>query len=156
MADDLESLIARGYRYALALTRDAEAAEDLVQDAWLAILRRGAPRHVGYLFRTIRNRFLDLEKRRRLVAVEPIEDSEAPSAPESEPTFIDLADLGRGFATLRATEREALYLAAVEGYTVTEVASLTDQPLGTASSLIGRARAKLRRFLDRGKGRHHG
>ncbi len=155
MTDELETLIVRGYRYARALTHDSAQAEDLVQDAWLAILRRGAPRHVGYLFRTIRNRFLDLEKRRRLVAVEPLESATTVETPT--PTFaIDPRDLARSFGALRAGEREALYLAVVEGYTTAEVATLTEQPLGTTSSLIQRAKAKLRRTLRDEQERRHG
>ncbi|MEM8960483.1 MAG: RNA polymerase sigma factor [Acidobacteriota bacterium] len=148
---DLDQLLARGYRYALSLTHDHARAEDLVQDAWLSILEREAPRHVGYFFRTIRNRFLDLEKRRRLVAVEPLDESVEVGV---EPVSIDVEDVERGLGTLRALEREALYLSAVEGHTVAEVATLTDQPLGSVSSLIQRGRAKLRRFLS--QERRHG
>ncbi len=70
---DLESLLARGFRFALALAHDEARAEDLLQDAWVSILRRGGPRHVGYLFQTIRNRFLDQERRERLVTLEPLD-----------------------------------------------------------------------------------
>lgn len=156
MEEELEQLVVRGYRYALALTHDASRAEDLVQDAWVAILRRDGPRHAGYLMRTIRNRFLDLEKRRRLVAVEPLDAARDLPAAESQLAFLDLSDLGSGLEALRPIEREALYLAAVEGYTVVEIANLTGQPLGTVSSLIGRARTKLRSFLGSKKGRCHG
>ena len=156
MAEDLESLVVRGYRYALSLTHDPASAEDLVQDAWLAILRREAPRHVGYLFRSIRNRFLDLQKRRRLVVVEALETADEVEAPEVVPLLLDLNDLDRGLRELRAAERELLFLTAVEGYTVAEAADLTGQPLGTVSSLVQRARKKLRRLLGKRSERRHG
>ena len=53
------------------------------------------------------------------------------------------AALGR----LRIEEREALYLAAVEGYTASEIAELTDRPRGSVLSLLHRAKARLRDVL---------
>lgn len=149
----LEDLLQRGFRFALALTHDEDRASDLLQDAWLAMLRRGAPRHVGYLFQTLRNRFLDQQRRRRLVAIEPLDD-----LPEhaDELSFLDEASLfpevgtvSQALEDLRPLEREALFLAAVEGHTVREIAELTSQPLGTVSSLIQRARRKVVSFCER-------
>lgn len=159
MTDDLESLLARGYRYALALSHDPTAAEDLLQDVWLAILQRGAPRHVGYLFRSIRNRFLDLAKRHRLVVLEPLDAVDEFAGTARAPRHLDRVDLERGLSRLRDVEREALYLTAVEGYTVAELAELaelTEQPLGTASSLVRRARHKLQSFAVEAEGRRSG
>ena len=48
---------------------------------------------------------------------------------------------------LRPEEREALYLAAVEGYTASEIAKLTDRPRGSVLSLLHRAKARLRDVL---------
>jgi RNA polymerase sigma-70 factor (ECF subfamily) len=144
---EIESLIVRGYRYALALTHDRARAEDLVQDAWLAILRRDGPRHVGYLFRTIRNRFFDLERRRHLIAVEPLDGLELSDGADFDDRVLELRDLEQALGRLRKAERETLYLAAVEGYTIREIASLTQRPIGSVSSLIQRARQKMRRFL---------
>ena len=147
----LKDLLQRGFRYALALTHDPDEANDLLQDAWLAVLRRGSPRHVGYLFRTMRNRFLDLERRRRLVAIEPLE---ALPANADELSFLDQASLfpetdtvRQALGALRPPEREALFLAAVEGYSVSEIAELTSQPRGTVSSLVQRARRKVQGFF---------
>lgn len=148
---EIERLIARGFRYALALSHDRAQAEDLVQDAWLAILRRGGPLHVGYLFRTIRNRYFDLERRRQLIAVEPLDDFELAGGSDLDDHRLDHVlesrHLEQALGCLRETERETLYLAAVEGYTVREIASLTQRPLGSISSLIQRARRKVRNFL---------
>lgn len=149
---ELEALLQRGYRFALALTHDPDRASDLLQDAWVAILRRGAPRHVGYLFKTLRNRFIDQERRRRLVALEPLDsiehDADALSFLDEASWFPDLDTVGQALGELRPVEREALFLAAVEGHSVREIAELTEQPLGTVSSLVQRARRKVRQFFD--------
>src|SRR6476619_5003231 len=66
--EEHESLL---YGYAMRLTRDAERADDLVQDALvramghltlLALLAR--PQRQAWLYRTLRNLFLDEEQRR--------------------------------------------------------------------------------------------
>ncbi len=150
-AQDLEELLRRGFRFALALAHDEARAEDLLQDAWVAILRRGAPRHVGYLFQTIRNRFLDQEKRERLVTLEPLDahdKAEELAFLDRASSWPDVESVYRALGGLRPVEREAVYLAAVEGYTVREIAELTGRPIGTVSSLIQRARRKLRDLLN--------
>lgn len=147
----LEELLQRGFRYALSLTHDEDRAADLLQDAWISMLRRGAPRHVGYLFATLRNRFFDLEKRRRLVAIEPLdavsEHDDALAFLDQASHFAEMGTLEKALEDLRPAEREALFLAAVEGYTVREIADMTEQPKGTVSSLVQRARRKLKSWL---------
>jgi len=148
---DLESLLARGFRFALALAHDEARAEDLLQDAWVSMLRRDAPRHVGYLFQTIRNRFLDQERRERLVTLEPLDirgDQDDLGFLAEASSWPEVGTVRQALGDLRPGEREVVYLAAIEGYTVREIADLTTQPLGTVSSLIQRARRKLRSFLQ--------
>src|SRR4051812_1063572 len=64
MATFYDASIGAAYRYAAKLTGDRPAAEDLVQDAYLALVdaaRRRAVSEVGvaWLTTTIRNRFID-------------------------------------------------------------------------------------------------
>lgn len=72
---------------------------------------------------------------------------EAAGGEEDAIALIDSAELERALALLRPLEREALFLAAVEGYTAKEIGELTQQPRGTVLSLIHRARHKLRSAL---------
>jgi len=44
------------YRYALFLSRDRGVAEELVQDAWRAVLAAGGPQEKPYLLRAVRSR----------------------------------------------------------------------------------------------------
>jgi RNA polymerase sigma-70 factor (ECF subfamily) len=155
--EELEDLLRRGYRFALSLTHDPVSAEDLLQDAWLSILTPGRPRHVGYLFAAIRNRFFDLHRRAKLLVVEPLDPAEE-TPPDAEPAAalaqeelrIDLLTLEQALGLLRPEEREALFLTAVEGYTAQQAAELTGRPRGTILSLVHRARLKMRRHAARG------
>ncbi|MBI3777250.1 MAG: hypothetical protein HY273_17190 [Gammaproteobacteria bacterium] len=46
---ELSELLQHGYRYALSLTHHKTRAEDLLQDAWVAVLQaRGAPANARY------------------------------------------------------------------------------------------------------------
>src|SRR5438132_10115047 len=74
--EELAELLQRGFRYALSLAHDRSQAEDLVQDAWTSLLTRGNAYHAGYLFATIRNRFIDQSRRSRLVGLAPLEESD--------------------------------------------------------------------------------
>lgn len=154
MHDDvLTSLLQGGFRYALALTRQRNAAEDLLQDAWVAVLQARGPCHRGYLFAPIRSQFLNRHRRESLISVVPLDELEGELVDETtvgdEDTLalLDAAQLDNALALLRPLEREALFLAVVEEYTAQEIAELTGQPRGTVLSLVHRARQKLRRAL---------
>lgn len=144
--DDLDELLQRAYRYALALTHDASSAEDLVQEACVSIARRGGPWQVGYLFSAVRSRFIDGCRRRGLVAFESIEHADVAAA-ESVDALLD-DTLERALAKLKPADRELLMLAVVEEYSTKEIADLTGRPLGTVLSSIHRAKLKLREWLS--------
>lgn len=153
--EDLRELLQRGFRYALSLTHDRSRADDLLQEAWVAVLRARGPRRRGYLFSAIRSRFIDHCRRERLVIFETLTDANAlgtedcSSRVEDEAQIrADCAMLDRALARLRPTEREVLLLGDVEGYTAQEIAELTGRPRGTVLSLIHRTRRKLRALLE--------
>lgn len=145
MAEPLEALLHRAYRYALALTGDPVAAEDLLQDAWSSVLEAGGPRTAPYLFRTVRNRWIDVRRRARIVTFESL-DPERQAHERGLPTG-EGGQLLSALAQLREEEREALFLCAVEGWTAQEVSDRTGQPRGTILSLIHRGRNRLRELL---------
>jgi RNA polymerase sigma-70 factor (ECF subfamily) len=145
-ADELDELLQRAYRYALALTHDPSTAEDLVQEACVAIARHGGPWQAGYMFSAVRSRFIDACRRRGLVAFEPIGPMEFAAA-ESIDTSLD-GTLENALARLKPGDRELLLLAVVEEYSTKEIAALTGRPLGTVLSSIHRAKLKLREWLS--------
>lgn len=136
-----EELVQAGYRYALSIARHHQDAEDLVQQAWLKLVRaygkvEGAP----VLFRSIRNLFYDQKRRNKIVQFEPLEFTPEPGKSEVNGVSMDMDQL---MSRLRPEESEALYLNVVEGYTASEIAGQTGSPRGTILSHIHRARQKL-------------
>lgn len=147
--DSMTQLLQSGYRFALSLTHERGTAEDLLQDAWVAVLQARGPHNRQYLFTAIRTRFLNRHRRERLVSVMPLEEAHADvgvdDGLDDQEFPLNAARFDATLAQLRPLEREALYLSAVEEYSAQEIAQLTKQSRGTVLSLIHRARQKLRR-----------
>lgn len=146
---EIKSLLQHGYRYALSMTHNTTRAEDLLQDAWVAILQANGPLEKNYLFSAIRSRFINTSKRDRLVPMVPLETDKMENQEDDVYVAADNDALADSLATLRPVEREAIYLSAVEGYTAEEIAIHTNQPRGTILSLIHRSRKKLRQYFER-------
>lgn len=149
VSSNMDELLQRGYRYALSLTHDRHAAEELLQEACLSLVQSGGRWHVGSVLTAIRHRFIDRLRRRGLtmqsldIAAEVAHEAAGPAALTNE---LD-ADLERALGALRPEERELLYLSAVEEMTAAEIAKITDRPRGTILSLIHRAKRKARELL---------
>ncbi|MCG8607290.1 RNA polymerase sigma factor [bacterium] len=150
---DLDTLLDHGYRYALSLTHDVNLSADLLQDACLGIIRRGGPWHLKYLITAIRNRFIDLGRRKQIVSFSSLKVDKG-NSDHIEETYQRHDDgwddeLENALATLRQDEREVLYLAVVESFTADEIARLTNRPRGTILSLLHRTKQKLRNRLSK-------
>lgn len=157
VSNELHDLVQRGYRFALSLTHDAERAEELVQDAWFSVLRRQGPWNRGYLFATIRNRFIDAYRRSGVLSPGPLEDVSASERTDGESELfaadrIQLSNgaLGPALGGLSAEERGVLYLAGVEEFSAQGIADLLNWPRGTVLGVMRRAKAKLRRAMANG------
>jgi RNA polymerase sigma-70 factor, ECF subfamily len=149
--DEIEASVPALRRYARALTRDADRADDLVQDCLeRAIRKRALWKPTGplraWLFRILLNLYrnqLRLTRRRGehvpvdLLVVEP-------SVAPAQPGRIALAEMSRAIETLVAEQREALLLVVLEGLSYAEAADVLEIPMGTLMSRLGRARAALR------------
>lgn len=148
--NSLEALLHSGFRYALSLTHNTAKAEDVLQDAWLAVLKAKGPHQRQYLFSAIRTRFLNVYKREHLVVLVDINEAQPLQAQEEFEYFdmLDFHHVDKALAELRSAEREALFLMAVEGYTAQEVADFTGQARGTVLSHVHRAKIKVRHFFD--------
>src|SRR5256885_15971546 len=137
-------------RYARALTRDAETADDLVQDTLVRALRSEHLFHGGdirsWLYTILtnlnRNRLRSLARR---PALKPIEDADAPDASGPEGGGRDIA---RALAALVEDQRVALLLVVLEGVSYREVAEVQGVPIGTGMSRLARARAQIRAYLE--------
>ena len=137
-------------RYARALTRDAETADDLVQDTLVRALRSEHLFHGGeirsWLFTILtnlnRNRLRSLARKPTLT---PIEETDAPDASGSEGGG---RDIERALAALVDDQRVALLLVVLEGLSYREVAEVQGVPIGTVMSRLSRARAQIKAYLD--------
>lgn len=55
----------------------------------------------------------------------------------------------RALDDLRAEEREAIYLSAVEGYSGDEISNLTGRSPGAVRTMLHRVRSKMKSFITR-------
>ena len=148
--DQLEACVPALRRYARALTRSADLADDLVQDCLeRAISRRGLFRPSGpiraWLFTILlnlhRNALRASHRRGETLDIDTIPE---PAIPAPQPGHIALAELARTIDTLPLEQKEALLLVALEGLAYQEAADILEIPIGTLMSRLGRARAALR------------
>ncbi len=146
----LEPLIPALRRFARALSRDAETADDLVQDTLVRALRAEHLFHGGDLRTWLFTILLNLDRNRRrglsrrpILAV--IEEIDPPAEPTSDGTGRDIT---RGLSLLPPEQREVLLLVALEGMSYREAADVQGVPIGTVMSRLSRARTTLRTHVD--------
>jgi len=149
----VEAAIPALRRYARALTRDADTADDLVQDTLVRALRS---EHLfqgdeirSWLYTILtnlnRNRLRSLARR---PVISSIEDNDAPdlAGPEAGGR-----DIERALAMLVEEQRTALLLVVLEGLSYREVADVQGVPIGTVMSRLARARVQIKTYLDGGR-----
>jgi RNA polymerase sigma-70 factor (ECF subfamily) len=140
------------FRFAWRLTGSTAAAEDVVQECWMAVLQhdhyrteRGSVR--GYLFGTVRNLAFQ-----RLRIGDRESDEPAEGVTDSGP-FEDVLAAERSEAVARAVaalaplQREALILFEYEDLSLEEIAQATGVDIGAVKARLHRAREALRRRL---------
>jgi RNA polymerase sigma-70 factor (ECF subfamily) len=140
-------------RYARALTRDAELADDLVQDTLVRALKSEHLFHGGdirsWLYTILtnlnRNRLRSLARRPAMTA---IGENDAPDMAGPEAGSRDIA---RALASLVEDQRAALLLVVLEGLSYREVAQVQGVPIGTVMSRLARARTQIKSYLDGGR-----
>lgn len=137
-------------RYARALTRNAETADDLVQDTLVRALRSEHLFHGGDIRSWLFTILTNLNRNRlRSLARRPLSTSLA------DDDAADLAgpeaggrDIERALALLVDDQRHALLLVVLEGLSYREVAEVQGVPIGTVMSRLARARAQIKAYLD--------
>lgn len=143
-------------RHAWRLSGDREAARDVAQSAWLAIVRGirglGDPARFGpWAYRIVTNKCAD--RVRRLQRQRKMTDAVAHQrreAGDSGQTADDSADeLRCALRRLTGDRRALLALHYVDGLTLPEIARALDVPLGTVKSRLHHARNELRGALER-------
>jgi RNA polymerase sigma-70 factor, ECF subfamily len=153
--DEIRSELPGLRRFALSLTRNASAADDLVQASLERAFVREATRNEGgnlraWLFSILYRQFLDGQRGRRrfgrlLSALRAQAADRAAGTPED--VFFASTEL-RAFARLPQEQRAVLMLVAVEGLGYREAAEVLDVPIGTVMSRLSRARAALSKLNE--------
>ncbi len=149
--DEIEACVPALRRYARALTRDADRADDLVQDCLeRALNKRGLFRPIGpmrpwlfsILLNLLRNQARSARREGNPLPLDSLSVEPAFAAPQID--RLALAETARAIETLASEQREALLLVVLEGFSYEEAAQILKIPKGTLMSRIARARAALK------------
>jgi RNA polymerase sigma-70 factor, ECF subfamily len=152
--EQLKAILPRLRIYALSLTRDRDAADDLVHDT---VIKALTGRHsfqpgtnlAAWLFRIQRNEFISgLRRQRPTVDLDDTIANTLSDAPRQESASV-LREFTTAFRVLPGNQRKALLLTAIEGHSHKRIASHSGVSVGTVKSRVSRARATLRRVLAR-------
>ena len=153
----LKPHLRRLYHLAFHLTGSQPDAEDLVQDLCIKLFPRldelQALREPGpWLARVLYNQFIDQHRRRQSSPVDFVDElpDVASDAPGLEDVVSNQCRQERVLAALERLSVEHRAIVAwhdIEGYTLEELASRENIPLGTLKSRLHRARAQLRACL---------
>jgi RNA polymerase sigma-70 factor (ECF subfamily) len=153
--DLIELEIPRLRRYARALARTTDRADDLVQET---LLRAVAKAHLwqpgsdirAWLFTIMHNQYVNMVRRamRDETAVD-IEQMSSSLVATTDPTASrQLRELERALACLPGEQREVILLVGLEGMSYEAAAQILSVPIGTIRSRLSRDRDALRRLLD--------
>lgn len=157
------------YRFCYMLTTHRDDAYDLLQTSIEKFLKNPAKTkgsEMAYLRRIIRNQFIDQIRRVKRVDFESFDtgfsSSEGGEAIASDVIAMDTCSLESLLineelveeigSILNVSEREIVFLWAVEGYTAAEISKDLDMPRGTILSKIHRLKKKVNAHLANEKG----
>jgi RNA polymerase sigma-70 factor (ECF subfamily) len=135
------------YRAAYLVVRDASAAEDIAQEAFLSAVRSldrfDRRRPFGpWLHRIVLNRAIDWARARALRPEAEAVDTPAPERPERN------EELLRELDRLSPEHRAVIVLRYLLEYTPGEIAELLELPRGTVNSRLRRGLDNLRERLE--------
>src|SRR5205823_5557996 len=132
------------------MLRDADAAEDVLQDACISAYRslgscRDPDRFRAWFGRIVMNRCRDVLRRRPAVDIETVEiaSKESADAPAEDEELA--LKLERALAKLSPDQREAFVMREVEGRSYEEMVELLDTKIDALRMRVMRAKEALRR-----------
>lgn len=142
------------YNYCLGLTKDEDEAYDLLQSALEKFYKKKGEQleyPVSYLYRIIKNHFIDIQRRKSRWKMDDIEEDKNNIHLIAQNNVLDelvsKEETEQILGVLKPDERELLFLWAVEGYTVQAISEQFDSPKGTILSKLHRVKKKLRESL---------
>src|SRR5690349_17328376 len=152
----IEACIPALRRYAAALLRNREDADDLVHDCLVRALdklhtRRNESDVRAWLFAIMHNLFISqLRRAKTRPGGESLDESHEASmsmAPDQE-TSLHVRDVVEGLNRLPVEQRSVILLVTVEDLSYAETAQVLGVPIGTVMSRLARGRERLRQMLE--------
>ncbi|MES2393448.1 MAG: sigma-70 family RNA polymerase sigma factor [Acidobacteriota bacterium] len=156
----IETYQHRLMRYLMFLTSRREVAEDLFQEVWIRVLKRGSQyngkaRFDTWIFTIARNLVIDLSRKRTMASLDEMREGGEDERPfeiaEDGPTPLeqfqfreDAAELSTVMLSLDSSYREVLTLRFHEEMSLEEIATMTQAPLSTVKSRLYRGLAALK------------
>jgi RNA polymerase sigma-70 factor (ECF subfamily) len=147
-------------RYLLFLTGNREMAEDIFQETWMRVLKRGdqfngKSRFDTWLFTIARNLVIDVRRKRTMSSLEAMREAsedgrsfdvaaEGPSPFEMYQTTENGQRVAEALLTLEPLHREVLVLRFHEELSLEEIAQVTHSPLSTVKSRLYRGLSALK------------
>jgi RNA polymerase sigma-70 factor (ECF subfamily) len=156
----IETYQHRLMRYLMFLTGKREVSEDLFQEVWIRVLRRGSQyngkaRFDTWIFTIARNLVIDLSRKRTMASLDEMREAgederpfeiaqDGPSPLQQFQFREDAAELATVLNTLEPNYREVLTLRFHEEMSLEEIAGVTRAPLSTVKSRLYRGLAALK------------
>jgi RNA polymerase sigma factor (sigma-70 family) len=156
MAHLIEPVIPPLRRYARTFVRDAEAADDLVQDTLERAISRWHLRPSDgdtrtWLFTILHNLAVNhLRRAARRGWEVPLDDAGESdvAVPSTQEDALRRDAILRAVGQLPDDQRSVLLLVSIEDVSYAEAARILDIPIGTVMSRLARARARLLKLLE--------
>jgi RNA polymerase sigma-70 factor, ECF subfamily len=143
--------------YALSLTRDSSAADDLVQETLARAIEKNHLWQAGtdlraWLFTLMHNLHINTIRRtvREAEMIKTFRTGAFVAAPPTQTLWHELRDLQRGLAMLPDEQRSAVLQVGLNSGGYKSIALLLGIPIGTLRSRLSRGRASLRASTGRG------
>jgi RNA polymerase sigma-70 factor (ECF subfamily) len=171
----IETYQHRLMRYLMFLTSKREVAEDLFQEVWIRVLKRGSQyngkaRFDTWIFTIARNLVIDLSRKRTMASLDEMREGsdltdarpfeivqEGPSPLEQFQYRENASEVAAVLLTLEPAYREVLTLRFHEEMSLEEIATVTRAPLSTVKSRLYRGLAALKpELLKLRAGAEHG
>ena len=147
---ELVSLLPRLRRFALALARSRDAAEDLLQSTVEKAIRNAGSfdpkrRLDSWLYKIMQNTWLDTRREAAKWSISADHDFDAPGEDGRQVVEAreDLRRAKAAFTKLPEEQRAVLTLVVLDGLSYKEAAEALSVPIGTIMSRLARARAAL-------------
>lgn len=151
------------YNYAYRLTNNEADARDLTQDAFIRVFRawqsfRPGTSFLAWIYRIVTNLYRDELRRRKGVFTQPLPEDNQPQDQTTTPRHDPIAEMqerqlsagmDRALRRLTPEQRAVILLADVEEYSYQNIAEVIGCSIGTVRSRLHRARAQLRKLLER-------